>query len=46
MHAIVMIGSEICAHEAEAAKWAAKKLSSNCSALLFVFFFFSVVKPL
>ena len=35
IHAIVMIESEMCAHEAEAAKWAAKKLSCNCCALLF-----------
>lgn len=32
-HAVVMTGSEMCAREAEAAKWAAKKLSCNCSAL-------------
>lgn len=34
MCAITMIRSEMCAPEA--AKWAAKKLSCNCSALLFV----------
>lgn len=36
MHDIVLIGSEMCAHEAGAAKWAAEKLSCNCSALLIV----------
>lgn len=35
LQAVVMMGSEMCAHEAEAAKWAAKTVVCNCSAQLF-----------
>jgi len=44
MHAIIMIGFEMCAHEAEAAKGAVKKLSRNCFA--WFVWIFSVMKPL
>lgn len=35
LQAVVMMGSEMCAREAEAVKWAAKTVFCNCSAQLF-----------